>query len=121
MITLSPQSRIFIAIQPVDFRLGIDGLAQCCRSVLAENPMSGAWFVFRNRASTAIKALAYDGQGFWLCHRRLSKGRLNWWPNSPMASLPLPAAELQVLLWNGNPQGAKFAEPWRPLDQAACW
>jgi len=40
--------------------------------------MSGTVFVFRNRRRTAIKALVYDGQGFWLCHKRLSSGRFRW-------------------------------------------
>ena len=60
MVQLTPQSRIFLATQPVDFRKGIDGLAAVCRQVLGEQPLSGAVYVFRNRSSTAIKILFYD-------------------------------------------------------------
>ena len=72
MLQLTPQSRIFVAIEPVDFRKGIDGLATVCRTVLGDNPLSGALYVFRNRAGTTLKILCYDGQGFWLFtkHRR---------------------------------------------------
>jgi transposase len=67
MLQLSPQSRIFVAVEPVDFRRGIDGLGAICRQQLEQNPLHGAVFVFRNRRATAIKLLVYDGQGFWLC------------------------------------------------------
>jgi transposase len=30
---------------------------------------------FRSRRATAIKVLVYDGVGFWLATKRLSKGR----------------------------------------------
>jgi transposase len=66
MLQLTPQSRILLATAPVDFRKGIDGLAAVCRQKLREQPLSGAVFVFRNRAGTALKLLVYDGQGFWL-------------------------------------------------------
>jgi transposase len=42
MLQLTPQSRIFLAVQPVDFRKGIDGLAALCRQALGENPLGGA-------------------------------------------------------------------------------
>lgn len=67
MLQLSPQSRIFVAIEPVDFRRGIDGLGGVCRRLLRHNPLDGALYVFRNRRATALKILVYDGQGFWLC------------------------------------------------------
>ncbi|MEA1053685.1 IS66 family insertion sequence element accessory protein TnpB [Lamprobacter modestohalophilus] len=70
MIQLSPQSRIFVALEPADFRRGIDGLAALCRQRLAQDPFSGAIFVFRNRRKSALKLLCYDGQGFWLCQKR---------------------------------------------------
>jgi transposase len=41
MLQLTPQSRIFLAVQPVDFRKGIDGLAALCRQTLHENPLGG--------------------------------------------------------------------------------
>ena len=53
MLQLSPQSRIFLATQPVDFRKGIDALAAGCRQVLGQQPLGGAVFVFRNRSATA--------------------------------------------------------------------
>lgn len=115
MLQLTPQSRIFVATEPVDFRKGIDGLAAVCRKVLGDNPLSGAVYVFRNRSGTALKILLYDGQGFWLCTKRLSQGRFIWWPPTHDASYGLSARELAILLWNGNPQLARMAEDWRKL------
>ena len=80
MIQLTPQMRILLAVEPADFRKGIDGLAQLCRQRLQDDPLSGALFVFANRRRKALKLLVYDGQGFWLCQKRLSQGRFNWWP-----------------------------------------
>jgi transposase len=115
MLQLTPQSRIFLATEPVDFRKGIDGLAAVCRLVLREQPFSGAVFVFRNRAATTIKLLCYDGQGFWLCTKRLSQGTFRWWPHVQGASYHLAARELQILLWNGYPHQAQMAQDWRQL------
>ena len=73
MIQISPQTRVFVALQAVDFRKGIDGLAAVCRQLLSRDPMSGTLFLFRNKARTSLRILAYDGQGFWLCTKRLSQ------------------------------------------------
>jgi transposase len=113
MLQLSAQTRVFLAVEPADFRRGIDGLAALCRQRLAADPMDGAIFVFRNRRGTSLKLLSYDGQGFWLCQKRLSEGRLKWWPTSKQASEPLSPRELQILLWNGNPKTVELAEDWR--------
>src|SRR5260221_232962 len=75
MIQITPQMRVLVAIELVDFRRGIDGLAQLCRSILTSDPMDGTLFVFRSRAGKSIKLLVYDGQGFWLCQKRLSAGK----------------------------------------------
>lgn len=113
MIQLTPQIRIFLAVEPIDFRYGIDGLANACRQHLQQDPFSGALFVFRNRARTALKILSYDGQGFWLCHKRLSKGKLQWWPRSNDHAYTLSHRELQILLWNGHPESALLPGDWR--------
>jgi len=77
VIQVTPQMRVLVAVEPMDFRCGIDGLARACRAQLSSDPMGGAVFVFRSRRGTAIKLLVYDGQGFWLCHKRLSSGMIN--------------------------------------------
>jgi len=113
MLQLSPQSRIFLATEPVDFRKGIDSLAAVCRQVLGENPLEGAVYVFRNRSGTALKLLLYDGQGYWLCMKRLSQGRFTWWPETADARVPLSARELIIVLWHGDPERAQMAHDWR--------
>jgi transposase len=65
---VTPTTRVLVAIEPVDFRAGIDGLVRLCRKTLGEDPFAGTLFVFRNRRSTGIRLLNYDGQGFWLCY-----------------------------------------------------
>jgi hypothetical protein len=65
VIQVTPHMRVFVAREPLDFRNRIDGTAAICRNRLQQDPMSGALFVFRNRAATMIRVLVYDGQGFW--------------------------------------------------------
>jgi transposase len=63
LIQVTPQMRVLVAITPVDFRKGIDGLTQIAKDVLSQDPFSGSVFVFRNRRGTAIKLLVYDSCG----------------------------------------------------------
>ena len=57
MIQVAPQMRMLLAVQPADFRKGIDGLSQVCRKILSSDPFSGYIFIFRNKRATAIKML----------------------------------------------------------------
>jgi len=117
MIQLPPQLRILVALEPLDFRKGIDTIAAVCRLNFNQDPFSGTVYLFRNRRATAIKMLCYDGTGFWLLHKRFSEGRLHWWPKSAGESLTqLAAKQLQVLLYNGDPDAAAMAEDWRKLS-----
>lgn len=117
MIQITPQMRILVAIEPADFRRGIDGLTQICRGALGEDPFGGAAFVFRNRQRTAIKILIFDGQGFWLCHKRLSSGKFRYWPTSAGPSSALEAHELHVLLCAGDPAATRAAPMWRRVGE----
>jgi transposase len=120
MLQITPQTRILVAVEPADFRRGIDALAALCRSALSADPYSGTLFVFCNRGRSAVKALYYDGQGFWLCHKRLSKGRFRWWPKQEgAAARSLRAHELGVLLCGGDPDATRAAAQWRPLCAAS--
>jgi transposase len=110
--------RILLAVQPSDFRKGIDGLARLARIELSSDPFSGTVFVFHNRRRTAIKLLVYDGQGFWLCQKRLSSRRFRFkLKHTDCAALLLKGLELQFLLSGGDPSSTAGALPdWRALE-----
>lgn len=122
MIQLTAHMRVLVSVEPVDFRRGIDGLAALCRAGLGQDPFGGTVFLFCNRRRTAIKILVYDGQGFWLCYKRLSTGRLRWWPaaDARQGACPLEVHEAQVLLRGGDPRGTRAAALWRPIDGRAA-
>ena len=116
MIQVTPQMKVLVAAQPADFRKGIDGLAQVCKESLKRDPFAGTVFVFRNRRATAIKVLVYDGQGFWLCQKRLSEGRFRWWPSSTdQAAKAIASHQLAVLFSAGNPSHTWAAPQWRSV------
>jgi len=122
MIQITPQMRVLVAVEAVDFRRGIDGVAEVCRSRIGADPFTGTVFVFRSRRGTAIRLLVYDGQGFWLCHKRLSKGRFRFWPvagEGAGAGASLQAHELQVLLCGGDPSATRAAPIWRRVGVPA--
>lgn len=117
MIQITPQMRVLVAVEPVDFRRGIDGLSQVCRAVLSENPMDGTMFIFRSRSAKSIKLLVYDGQGFWLATKRMSVGRFRHWPTAnDAASRRLAVHEFTALIWGGDPQRAQVAPMWRRIS-----
>jgi hypothetical protein len=118
MLQITPQMKILVAIDPADFRKGIDGLAQLCKASLRQDPFAGTVFVFCNRRRNAIKVLVYDGQGFWLCQKRLSEGRFRWWPSGSeqgSRAKSLAAHQLSVLFSAGNPDRTGSAPDWRPV------
>jgi len=119
MIQITPQMRILLAVEPVDFRKGIDGLAALCRQALSSDPLGGTLFVFCSRRRHAIKCLIYDGQGFWLCQKRLSQGRFTGWPKTDgQGALSLDPHPLHMLLWNGDPCAGHTAPLWRRVQVA---
>jgi len=75
---ISSPTAIWLAVEPVDMRRGIDGLSMIAQQALGKAPSSGAAMVFRNRRGTRIKVLLWDGTGVWLCQRRLHEGHFVW-------------------------------------------
>lgn len=93
MIHLTSQSRILLALEPADFRCGIDGFVGRCQQVLQRDPRSGTLFVFTNRARTMVRVLVYESGGFWLISKRLSQGKFPQWPSNGANQ---PACELMA-------------------------
>lgn len=117
MIQIPAQANVVVMHDSVNFRNGIEGLTAIARVVLREEPMDGTIFVFRNKGRHMLRLLFYDGGGFWLCTRRLSKGKFSVWPegDGTQPCSPLLARELQVLIWGGDPSRCSFPELWRKV------
>lgn len=112
MIQVSPQQTIFLSVAPIDFRCGIERLKAHCKHILQQDPYSGSLFVFTNKRRIAVKILVYDGNGYWILHKRFSEGKLRWWPNQATKTT-VRASELAVLLAQGVPTQAHIPDNWR--------
>jgi transposase len=97
MLSLSPATRIFVAVAPVDMRKSFNGLYAHVQAVLNEDPLTGHVFLFTNRHKNRLKLLYWDGSGLWVCAKRLEKGTFGW-PAGDGVSRCLRPEELHVLL-----------------------
>ena len=100
MLSLSPSVRIFLCAVPVDLRKSFDGLAALVRQALAADPLSGHWFVFRNKAGDRLKVLAWEEDGWAIWYKRLEEGVFRFPAAATGGAGPLEvrAAELAMLL-----------------------
>ena len=57
MIQITPQIRIWVAVEPVDFRKGFDGRAGLCRQQLQADPRDGALLVLCSRNRWGMRVL----------------------------------------------------------------
>jgi transposase len=97
VLSLSPVTRIFVAIEPVDMRKSFNGLYAHIQAVLHEEPQSGHIFVYTNRLRNRLKLVYFDGSGLWVCAKRLERGSFGW-PVGEGPSRCLRPEELQLLL-----------------------
>jgi transposase len=79
---------LWLATQPVDMRTGIDGLSLHVQQALGRAPCDGTAYVFSNRRRTRLKLVCWDGNGVWMCLRRLHRGQFVWPENAPMLAAP---------------------------------
>jgi transposase len=100
MLSLSPSIRIFLCLQVVDLRKGFDGLGALVRQAMNADPLSGYWFVFRNRAGDRLKILAWEEDGWAIWYKRLEAGvfRFPTPAGNGVATCEIRASELAMLL-----------------------
>jgi transposase len=99
MLSLSPAVKLWLCPDPVDMRLGFDGLHNLVRSRLHADPLSGHLFIFRNRSADRLKVLYWGGHGLCLWAQRLEAGRYHFPTAAPDAtSIELSACQFQMIL-----------------------
>ena len=99
MLTFPPAIKLWYAPEPVDMRLGFDGLFALDRARLNADPLSGRLFIFRNRTADRLKVLYWGGHGLCLFCQRLEAGRYHF-PDAPAgaAGVELTAGQFQMIL-----------------------
>lgn len=116
MIPTGPATRVYLAMGATDLRKGFEGLSDCVKYQMKEEPLSGHLFAFTNRSRNRIKLLYWDGSGMWLLTKRIGKGRFSW-PNdesSPSAvALRILAEELTLLLSGIDLEKTRSRAWWR--------
>jgi len=90
-------SGVYLCVEPVDFRKGINGLALVVQSHLAMDPMAGQLFVFRNKNRDKVKILFWERNGFCLWQKQLEADRFIW-PQADALTLTLSGQQLNWLL-----------------------
>ena len=97
MLSLSPATRVFVALDPVDMRQSFNGLTAKVTSVLGQEPTSGHYFLFTNKRRNRLKVLFFDGSGLWICAKRLEKSTFGW-PVGEGPSRQLRPEEMSLLV-----------------------
>jgi len=87
---------IVVAMRPVDFRRGHDGLAVTVQNAPGLAPQSGLTVVFRSTRGDRIKVLMWDGAGLVLICKRLETGSFTW-PKVQDGVMRLSRAQVEAL------------------------
>lgn len=66
---------IYVALEPVDMRLGYERLGGMVRERMQAEPRSKALFVFVGKRGHTLKVLTWDGTGAIIVHKKLDAGK----------------------------------------------
>lgn len=86
--------KVYLHREPIDFRLGINGLALLVEQALGLSPFAACVYVFSNRRRNRVKILGWERNGFWLLLKRLEKDRFIW-----PAETVVPTVTVEQLHW----------------------
>ena len=113
---------IYICRDPVDFRMGINGLSVMVEATLKYDPFSRNLFCFVNKRRNQIKVLYWQRTGFCLWLKRLEEERLKWpvhlGPAEDGQGKKLPVVELdeEQFFWLLDGLDLKHLKPHRSLE-----
>lgn len=101
-------SKVYLCIEPVDFRKAIQGLSLLVEQALELNPFEATLFVFINRRRDKIKILYWEKNGFCLWYKSLQKQRFKWPVDHDSTTITLNGEQLNWLLdgfdlWKNKP------------------
>jgi transposase len=100
---------VWMAVEPLDMRAGIDTALTRVVSVFGHARAHHA-YLFANKRANRMKVLVHDGFGIWLCARRLHRGCFAWGASDRGSRISMTAEQLNALV---------VGLPWRQLSELA--
>ncbi len=97
MLSLSTNTKVFLALGVTDMRKAINGLSIIASEQMKLDIFSGNLFIFCNRNRTILKILYWDNNGFCLWQKRLEKDRFKW-PETQKEVMDITSQELSWLV-----------------------
>ena len=73
---------IYVALEPVDMRMGAERLGALIRERMRAEPRSRALFVFVGKRGHSMKVLTWDGTGTIVVHKKLDAGKFEMPPRA---------------------------------------
>jgi len=111
------RTAIFVATERFDLRKSFDGLAGVVKEILRQDPLSGALFMFFNKAADKMKIIWWDKSGYCVLYKRLERGTFRI-PNAiePGArSVVIEAVEMAKIL-----EGIALPPSKRRFETSGC-
>jgi|LakMenE01Jun11ns_1017448.scaffolds.fasta_scaffold9689976_2 transposase len=113
---------IYLVLEPVDMRLGMDGLSAKVQLQLQTNPCEGHIFVFKNKRGNRIKVLKWDATGVWLAQRRLHEGSFVWpSPGLINSTLDRGVYQMSAQSWNYLIKGVNWMRMQTSMVDIKHW
>ena len=117
MLSFHNQTPIYLYTGVCDMRKSFDGLLGLIEQAQIEGsqgPLSGAWFVFRNRRGDKLKIMYFDQDGLAIWYKRLEEGRFQWPQIEPgRSSVAIKADELRLILEGIDLNSVRRRKRWR--------
>lgn len=111
---------IWLAAEPVDMRLGIDGLSAIVAQRWKLDPYAGHLFLFVGRRKDRIKILVWDRSGFTLYYKRLERGRFQApKPAGGGVTAQIDSVTLAMMLDGIDVRRVARPSAWAPPSRAA--
>ena len=120
MLGLPSSVRTFVVTQAVDGRKGADSLMVMVRDVLAQDPLSGHFYVFFSRRCDRVRIVYWDRDGIAMWSKRLERGRFRptFSDDGRLSASAVEWAELALVLEGIELAGARRRPSWQPVKKS---
>ncbi len=120
MLSFSDRTPIYLYAGVCDMRKSFDGLLGLIEQARTDDPLSGAWFVFRNRRGDKLKIMYFDRDGLAIWYKRLEQGRFQWPCVKPgQEAVSIDASDLRLILEGIDLDSVHRRKRWhRPASPA---